>query len=386
MAKTDIHKDAFDEGTKAKLELLKYYIRGWLPVFISDRKYTYPNIEIYDFFAGEGQDSIDTLGSPLIILDELKTYCAELVRKQIKLTLLFNDVDNSKYQKLEISKNNFLIKCSQNNNYGLCDNNGALPKCPFKIKLENSDFTVLFNFLNVKFRSNPNIPRFMFIDQYGIKQVTKNVFQDLIYLPKTDFLFFISSSYLKRFKELPEFKKYIAENNIDFSDTKPTHCHRVVFQYFKKMVTKEPYFLGQFSIKKGPNVYGLIFGSNSHLGMRKFLDAAWKMDPFTGEANHDIDEDPIRIGQLSLDYDNSANKVKKLYFYEQCLIDFLRVSKHNKEVYVYSLEQGINIPNTNEILKRLEKEGKLMIEGKDRQKGAFYLDYNPAKQIEIKSK
>jgi three-Cys-motif partner protein len=386
MAKTDIHREAFDEGTKAKLELLRLYIRGWLPVFISDTKVTYPNIEIYDFFAGEGQDSIDTHGSPLIILNEMKTYCADLVRKRIRLTILFNDANNSKYLKLNTSKDNFLIKCAQNKKFGFCMNENGLPNCPFSIKLENSDFTELFNSLNASFKSNLTVPRFMFIDQYGIKQVTKKVFQDLVSLAKTDFLFFISSSYLKRFKELPEFKKYIDDNQIDFSDTKPTQCHRVVFQYFKRLVNKEPYFLGQFSIKKGSNVYGLIFGSNSHLGMRKFLDVAWKMDPFTGEANHDIDDDSIRTGQLSLNFDNSANKIKKLYFYEQNLMEFLRNPKLNKEVYVYSLEQGVNIPKTNEILRRLEKEQRIIAEGQDRQKGAFYLDYNPDKQIKIRIK
>lgn len=385
MAKIDIHKEAFDEGTKAKLELLRLYIREWLPVFIVDKDLSYPQLEIYDFFAGEGQDSIETPGSPLIILDELSRYCSNLIQKKTRLTLLFNDLDKLKYQKLIISKDIFLKKCSQINGCGFRKNDGELPNCPFEIKLVNSDFTLLFNSLNPTFRRNPNVPRFMFIDQYGIKQVTKKIFQDLIYLPKTDFLFFISSSYLKRFNELPEFKKYIDDNNIDFSDSKPTHCHRVVYQYFKRMVNKESYFLGQFSIRKEHNVYGLIFGSNSHLGMRKFLSIAWKIDPHTGEANHDIDDDPIRIGQLSFSYDPSANQIKKLYSYEQSLIEFLIKPKQNSQLYVYSLEQGISISKTIEILKRLEKERKIMVEGKERQKGAFYLDYHPEKQIKIRS-
>lgn len=387
MGKTDIHKEPFDAGTKAKLELLRLYIRGWLPVFIKDSKIPYPQIEIYDYFAGEGQDSIDTHGSPLIILTELKSYCANLIQKRIKLTILFNDFDKSKYQKLEDSKNSFLNKCSQNKTYGFCDKTYPVPNCPFNLKLENSSFPILFNSLQNEFSQNPSIPRFMFIDQYGIKYVTKEVFQKLVNLPKTDFLFFFSSSYLRRFKDLPEFKKYIDDNRIiDFSDSKPTQSHRIVYNYFKSLVTKESYFLGQFSIKKGSNVYGLIFGSNSHLGMRKFLDAAWKIDKFTGEANHDIDGDAIRIGQLSLDFDNSVNKIKKLYLYEQNLIGFLQRPKHNREVYVYSLEQGINIPNTNGILKKLELEDKIEVIGKDRNKGAFYLDFNPQKVIQIKTK
>jgi hypothetical protein len=151
------------------------------------------------------------------------------------------------------------------------------------------------------------------------------------------------------------------------------------------MVTKESYFLGQFSIKKGHNVYGLIFGSNSHLGMKKFLSVAWKIDPHTGEANHDIDDDPIRVGQLSLNFDASANQIKKLYSYQQSLIEFLREPKQDDELYVYSLEQGISISKTKEILKSLEKGNEIFVEGQDRQKGAFYLDYLPAKRIKIKS-
>ena len=191
---------------------------------------------------------------------------------------------------------------------------------------------------------------------------------------------------MKRFKELPEFSKYIDENGIDFSDKKQSHCHRVVFEYYKRLIPKEKYFLGQFSIKKGSNIHGLIFGSNNHLGMRKFLDVAWKIDPFTGEANHDIDEDPIRKGQLSFSFDEGSNKIKKLYFYEQNLMNYLKTPKNNREIYVFSLEQGINIPNTNAILRRLENEEKLDFSGDNRSKGGFYLDYNHKKKIYIKSK
>lgn len=219
MAKVDIHKEAFDEGTKAKLELLRLYIREWLPVFILDKDHSYTQVEIYDFFAGEGKDSIDTPGSPLIILNELRGYCENLVQKKTRLTLLFNDFSKSKYQKLIDSKDNFLDKCSQNKRYGFCMNDSDLPNCPFKIKFENSD-----------------------------------------------------------------------------------------------------------------------------------------------------------------------NKIKKLYSFELSLIEFLKTPRLNKELYVYSLEQGISISKTIEILKRLENESKLSVEGIDRQKGAFYLDYIPKKQIKIKSK
>ena len=66
-----IHKEAFDEGTKTKLKLLRLYIREWLPVFFRNSNTTWQEIEIYDFFAGSGTDADGNYGSPLIFLEDL---------------------------------------------------------------------------------------------------------------------------------------------------------------------------------------------------------------------------------------------------------------------------------------------------------------------------
>src|SRR5690606_31770280 len=108
----------------------------------------------------------------------------------------------------------------------------------FDIRLLNKDFTVLFNEIYPLMIENGNVklPRFMFIDQYGVKYVTKEIFEKLAELKRTDFLFFISSHFVKRFSELDEFKKYITITKKDFDLTKPYQCHRVVFDYFKNMI------------------------------------------------------------------------------------------------------------------------------------------------------
>ncbi|MFO7903844.1 MAG: hypothetical protein R6U98_14365, partial [Pirellulaceae bacterium] len=46
-----------------------------------------------------------------------------------------------------------------------------------------------------------------------------------------------------------------------------------------------------FTLKKGANIYGLVFGSKHPLGVEKFLDLAWSKNEINGEANFDIDKD-----------------------------------------------------------------------------------------------
>jgi len=82
------HIEPFDEGTLVKLELLKLYVRSWLPVFMSKKDVYWKDIFIYDFFSGAGMDSKGKPGSPLIILNELKGYCPSIVEKGLKVNLV----------------------------------------------------------------------------------------------------------------------------------------------------------------------------------------------------------------------------------------------------------------------------------------------------------
>ena len=95
----NLHSEPFDEATLTKLDILGQYLTEWLPVFI------YSNnrrpIKIYDFFAGEGQDSMGNPGSPLIILETISKYKGDILKKNIKIKLLFNELIPEKFQKLE---------------------------------------------------------------------------------------------------------------------------------------------------------------------------------------------------------------------------------------------------------------------------------------------
>ena len=66
--------------------------------------------------------------------------------------------------------------------------------------------------------ANKNYAKFVLLDQYGFSQITKDVFIKLVTSPLTDFIFFISSSFIKRFKNVGAVKAYIDTNKLDFEE------------------------------------------------------------------------------------------------------------------------------------------------------------------------
>lgn len=356
MAK-DIHKIRFDEGTKIKLYILREYFKEWLPVFLKGRQQHWDKILIYDFFAGEGTDVDGQLGSPLILLNELKSYCKEMAQRKLFCKLILNEFDASKFKKLQNNVRSFLSECRKSQGCPKCNSEG----CIFTLSIENKDFKDFFLGIYNLISKNPNLPRFMFLDQYGIKQITEDVFRKLVKLKRTDFIFFISSSYASRFAEIPEFKRYLKLSRQQFDINKPYHCHRVIFEYYKQLIPSDSeYFLAPFSIRKGSNVYGLIFGTNHTLGMEKFLNIGWRINQQTGDANFDIDNEYINLHQPKLfsefDVPNKLQLFKKEL--RNKILD--RIILTNKQVYNFTFEMGCLPKHANEEIRKLQKEGKIL--------------------------
>lgn len=376
------HIKLFNEGTLVKLELLKLYVRSWLPVFMSKKDVYWKDIFIYDFFSGAGMDSKGKPGSPLIILNELKGYCPSIVEKGLKVSLLFNELQEDVLDNLKNKVSDFFVKCRAKSEFSCCVACSSDNKCPFTVTFEQKEFKPLFAELYSSMQASPTLPRFMFLDQFGIKQITKDIFQKLTSLTRTDFLFFISSSFVRRFSELEEFTQYLKVSKKEFDESRPEHCHRIILDYYKSMTHSSEYFLAPFSIRKGANIYGLIFGSNNPVGMEKYLDAAWSLDKNTGEANFNIDNDKILSGQLS--FFPEDNVVKKVDIFERNLLQWLKEERTNEEVYLYTLLNGMRKTHTTEILKGNISCLKITSADKIRN-GYFYLGYKPEKHIKIKN-
>lgn len=301
MAK-DINKTAFDEATKLKLNIFGECFEEWLPVF-NNNLYT-DEIYIYDLFAGSGKDPENTKGSPLVLFDKAKgidrKYC---LRKKKKTKFIFNELMKDKSEELEQNIKQYLEQCKHDND---CEG------CVYRYKVSNSNFKDFFSDKEtLSIFENNRIGKFILLDQYGFKQIDEEVFKQLISFPKTDFIFFISSSFISRFREHENTKKYFDTSRIDFNSIQPKEVHRAVTNYFKDLIpSNKEYYLHQFSIQKEENksnYYGLIFGTNHTLGMEKFLKVCWRHDEMSGEANYNIDNNHER-GTLFFQPENTIKK------------------------------------------------------------------------------
>lgn len=340
----NLFRKPFDDGTIDKLEIFEDYFKEWLPVFIARQEIIWNEIQVFDLFAGEGKDVEGTFGSPMRILTILNKNRELILKSKVRVRVIFNEYDKEKYQLL------------------LQNIESIIDRSICVVESNNEDFLIVFNKYSSSMRRTAN---FLFLDQNGIKQITEEVFAKLIDLKQTDFLFFISSSYIKRFCEVEEFKKYLKITKQDLVGKSYYHIHRVVLDYYRsKVPAMKEYFLAPFSVKKPSGIYGLIFGTNHTLGIEKFLHVCWKHDRLTGEANFDIDNEKINVNQPGLFAEFNIPKKKQIFdnsLKEKILIKSLRT---DIDIYLFTLSEGFLLKDANKILKDLEKEGKIDIQFK----------------------
>ncbi len=357
MARKDIFQKPFDDGTLDKLKIFEDYFKEWLPVFIAKQEPIWTEIQIFDLFGGEGKDCNGIYGSPLRILSVLNQNRALLLTSKVKVRVIINEYEKEKYDLL-ISNIASLSDTSL-----------------YTVEVYNDDFSVIFN---THYTSMEKTANFLFLDQNGIKQITEGIFSQLIKLRQTDFLFFISSSFIKRFVELEEFNKYLKITKQDLEGKSYYHIHRIVLSYYRSMIPKsKKYFLAPFSIKKPSGIYGLIFGTNHTLGIEKFLHVCWKHDKLTGEANFDIDNEKIDLAKPGLFAE--YNTPNKRQVFEAALKEKIiqKELKTDEDVYLHSLNEGFVLKDANNVLKNLSDEGKLDID--------FKLTSSNVHKIKIKS-
>lgn len=345
MAK-DINNSVFDESTRLKLDIFGQCFEEWLPVFNN-----IPFIEsvyIFDFFAGSGKDLENNIGSPLILLDKARgknrLYC---INTKKEINFIFNDEIREKANELNQNIIQHIDQCKKENN---CN------ECIYCYKVENLKFKEIFAKPDIlKIFLDGNIGKFVLLDQYGFSQIDENIFKQLISFPKTDFIFFISSSFISRFREHPNTKKIFITSKINFDDIKPNEIHRAVANYFRDLIPiDKEYYLHHFTIQKENkgNYYGLIFGTNHTLGMEKFLKVCWQIDPYSGEANFNIDNN-FEEGSL---FENAGiNKKKDLIRDEiKNLIISGEITDNNKGLK-YAMQRGCEPKLFTEVVKDMEK-------------------------------
>ncbi|MDY6895587.1 MAG: three-Cys-motif partner protein TcmP [Thermotogota bacterium] len=287
----DLHNKPFDEGTITKLAIFERYLEKWLPVFLYQPGTKIVNI--FDFFCGPGTDREQLKGSPLLAIDIINEYAEHIIKNQTKIKIFFNDRNKEKTENLTEEVSNY-----------------PLNKNLAEVKISNESFEENFDsYFNLMTRRDT--ANFLFIDQSGFKNFPPSIFQKITKLNKTDSLFFIASSFAKRFKDHEQVSRTVpAFKSDEINEISHLHIHRDICKSYKKMVPSGvTYYLAPFSIKKKSNVYGLIFGSGHLRGLNKFLETCWDIDKKSGEANFNIHGDFPESDQFFLS--DELNKPKK---------------------------------------------------------------------------
>lgn len=332
MPTRDHHAKPFDAGTHTKLSIYRSYVQAWLQVFLHSEKFLGKPLQFFDFFCGPGADSDGQPGSPLILLNELFKERDLINGRAQRLNIVFNDRDRAKIDQL--------IELCASKNY------------PWTPCFEKLDFSDAFEKYKDKIGVGPSL---VFIDQNGVKHITREVFSALASRERTDFLFFTASSYKRRFGDL-------LAPDIDYPEgTEHADSHRVLADRYRSWAPKDMH-IGHFSIKKGSNIYGLVFGSHHWLGMLKFLEVAWNLDPECGEADYEIEANCSQ-GFLDFTSGGAAFRMKKVEAFGRELEQLIRngVMSTDGAVALHCIKAGI-LPSrcAPDVYASLKKSGVLL--------------------------
>jgi three-Cys-motif partner protein len=349
MAKKDLHDNPFDEGTVAKLEIFEDYAQAWIPTFVMQGV---PRICIFDFFAGTGYDKKGVPGSPIRILNKIKEQIGHIFQKNVKIRVYFNEFEPDKrsQKKFELLK----ASCSE-----FLELNKDVGRAIELVYL-NENFQDLFFKLVDEMRQFPSL---VYLDQNGVKFLSDRYLLELEKLERTDFIYFVSSSYFKWLGETQEFRKHVDLDIEELRNSPHRFIHRnVIRQLIKKLPDNSKLKLYPFSLKKGANIFGIVFGAKHVLAVDKFLNIAWKRSPINGDANFDIEEDSKK-SQLDI---FGTKKLTKLEQFK----DNLRAKvlageiKTNLDALNFVYQEGHIGKHASECLSELKKEGKIDYEGR----------------------
>lgn len=359
MGSKNIHSEPFDEGTISKLEIFENYTQAWIPTFVMQGEI--PEIHIFDFFSGPGYDENGVSGSPIRILNKIYEHIGNIMKQGTKVIVHFNEFEPKRVSqpKFEALK----INCQEH-----IDNHSKF-KYFLTTNYYNKDAAELFNELLPVMDKYPSL---VFLDQNGVKFISEEYLTKLDRLQKTDFLFFISSSFFKRYGQTDEFRNALEIDIDELKESKYADMHRLVVNKIKSRLSLDSTTkIFPYSIKKNSNIYGILFGSKSYAAVHKFLSIGWKRNEVNGEADFDIDDD-LEKDQLHI---FEGKKLTKIENFQNELKAFLHKKGKvtNKEIIVYTYEQGHIPKHTIPLIKEMQKAKLLTFEG-----SYLYLNYENA--------
>jgi three-Cys-motif partner protein len=284
-------------------------------------------------------------------LNKIKQQIGNIFQKKVQVKVYLNEFEPNKKEQLKFE---LLEKACTD----YLEKNDDVKRA-IEITLYNEDFEELFPKLLPQIKQFPSL---VYLDQNGIKFLSEKYFMQLEKTRQTDFLYFVSASYFWRFGESKEFKIHL---DIDMNAAKKDpykFIHRnIIDQLRKKLPQNSILKLYPFSLRKGPNIHGIIFGASHPRAVDKFLSIAWKRNETNGEANFDIYDDEKK-SQLLLFGDQKLTKIEE--FKQNVRDNILKGEiKNNIELLDYVYNQGHIGNHASECLKEMKRKGEVQFDG-----------------------
>lgn len=250
--------------TLAKIQIVKEYLKAWFPII---GRHTARVIYI-DGFCGPGQYFEGEKGSPIAAIE---TALNHPHLENTELVFLFIDKDKNRIESLELIlqsyplPENFKIKCVPGN---------------FKGTLQD----ILSDLEN---REQQLAPAFLFVDPFGIKEVSYDLIRQFMSHKKCEVLVNFMIESINRFMVTPEFQPYLDELfGTDIWRNYYDHPNRIdgLIALYESQLMKIAKYIWSFEMKdiRNKTKYILFFGTNHILGLEKMKDAMWKLCP-TGD-------------------------------------------------------------------------------------------------------
>lgn len=373
-SKNDDVKETMQAHSLAKVKFYKSYLVRYLEIL---NLVNYINqINIYDVFCGMGIYNDGNKGSAIVAFDIIKELYEKSHKKKVCLILNDSDIERVNRVKEYINKYNSPVAC--------CD-----------VIYYNRDANNMLDKIMATVKNTPSSVRnLVFIDPYGYKEIKKETIDILMKNGRTEVILFLPISHMYRFSQCAVEEKDRAQYRplYEFIKSFFPEDHPIVrkekisvreyINYIREALCfDDQYYSTSYHIERSRNHYfALFFISANLLGFEKILEVKWELDEASGNGFNLPRCSSIQLEiDLFKDYNPYKEKLEKL------LLDYLRESRTNIELYKYILKNEFLPRHATPILKDLQKKGQIVVEpysvDKKNKNGAFYLSYKDCKTI-----
>jgi three-Cys-motif partner protein len=267
-----------DEHTKAKHEVLRRYLDGWIGVMGSQALRTpgngSPALLLVDGFAGPGRYEGGERGSPLIVLDALTSHSAFSRFTRLEFEVLLIEQAGARYEHLNHEVSALSLPAN------------------VRVRVEHGDFEKVFGSTvdRLTGAGRTRVPTFAFIDPFGYSSASMSLTGRLLDIPRSEALFFLPLSYIHRFVgrdgqegalnalfDCDEWRRAIPMAGHDRRD--------FLANLFEERLRMQGQvnFTTSFQLRTADwNDYRLFFASGHEKGLELMKQAMWKVDPVEG--------------------------------------------------------------------------------------------------------